>query len=192
MVCETVGIKLTDAHKRSDLIENLNPRIFESIITIWASEATRKSLPTSYRDLKGYIINDYSNQTTRADMMKIILGVARSSFKKQELIQNEPARMGKEGPRETDGGKEGKGTGGGGPTNTDGGSGSKSCFICGKTIHLYKICYHFDKEMSVEENEKAYEKNMADKKKQRRIRRTRLRSPGSVWNCFVNRATPWG
>jgi hypothetical protein len=50
---------------------------------------TRKNLPRTYTEIKEYILNDYSAQTTREDRMKIILGVVSKAWNKPSQKEDE-------------------------------------------------------------------------------------------------------
>jgi hypothetical protein len=116
-------------------MENLNPKIFEDTLQLWRNEVTQKNLPRTYTEIKEYILNDYSAQTTREDRMKIILGVVSKAWTKTSQKEDED----KDKSELTMSGKE-KG-------------------------HKLDTCYNYDKNKSMEENRKIYSKKLEEKKR---------------------------
>ena len=144
-VCEAVKCALTEVHYKTYFMENLNANIFEDTLQHWRNEVTRRNLPKTYAEIKEYILNDYSAQTTREDRMKIILGVVSKAWTKtnpkynEDKDKNELSMVGK--------------------VKEDG------CELCGMENHKLDKCYNYDKTKSMEENRKIYAAKLEGKKK---------------------------
>jgi hypothetical protein len=103
-----------------------------------------------YAEIKEYVLNNYSSQTTREDRMKIIIKVVSKAW-------NKTPSASKDGKTEkTELSMNGK---------------EESYSLCGLSNHVLDKCFHYYKLMSMEDNRKIYATKLEEKERKSLKRR---------------------
>jgi hypothetical protein len=73
--------------KEAALHRKSQHNVFEQSLLLWKGTLTRSSFPTLFSVLKTNISNEYSNQMTDSERVKVILGVVGQGMKKPKDIE---------------------------------------------------------------------------------------------------------